>query len=66
MNTCNQCGQSEDEGCKCINGPQWDGDEAGSDSPDPFHRFENKINEVSRLVDELIQRLDQIKKDFQK
>jgi len=27
MNTCNGCGQSESEGCKCINGPTWDGDQ---------------------------------------
>jgi hypothetical protein len=24
MNTCNGCGQSEAEGCKCPEGPKWD------------------------------------------
>jgi len=43
MNTCNGCGQSESEGCKCLNGPSWDGDQMtykrGDFSPCGTKRF---------------------------
>jgi hypothetical protein len=56
MNTCNGCGQAENEGCKCIDGPKWDGDQQGNS----FSTIDGQIDSINKQASLIIAERDEL------